>query len=81
MITTTLRIVLVAASVAFAACAGGDPTTSPSCPIPPDSADGTVTLPAWKLKDVQPASPRAGQTYGLDTFSGKIVVVTLVEGF
>jgi hypothetical protein len=45
----------------------------------PDAAP--KTLPTWMLEDVQPQSPRAGQTYGLDTFSGKIVVVTLVEGF
>jgi hypothetical protein len=38
-------------------------------------------LPDWRLEDVQPLSPRVGQTYGLETFSGKVVVVTLVEGF
>ena len=38
-------------------------------------------LPAWKLKDVQPLSPKTGQTYGLDTFNDKIVVVTLLQGF
>ena len=38
-------------------------------------------LPTWKLQDVQPLSPRTGQTYGLDTFNDKIVVVTLLQGF
>ena len=38
-------------------------------------------LPTWKLKDVQPLSPKTGQTYGLDTFNDKIVVVTLLQGF
>jgi hypothetical protein len=38
-------------------------------------------LPAWMLEDIQPASPRAGQTYGLDTFTNQIIVVSLLEGF
>lgn len=46
-----------------------------------DGPDNGVGLPAWMLEDVQPESPRVGQTYGLDTFAGKIVVVTLLEGF
>jgi hypothetical protein len=33
------------------------------------------------LEDVQPLSPRTGQTYGLETFGGKVVVVVLLEGF
>ena len=44
-------------------------------------APGASVLPTWKLKDVQPLSPKTGQTYGLDTFNDKIVVVTLLEGF
>ena len=63
--------------LAIAACGssepgvGGDP--------PPDVDPGQ--FPAWALEDIQPASPRAGQTYGLETFSGQIVVVTLLAGF
>ncbi len=82
---TTLRIVLAAAAaaaaLAIAACGGGDPVAPPDALRSPDSSVGMVPLPTWKLEDIQPASPRVGQTYGLDTFSGKIVVVTLVEGF
>lgn len=74
--TATLRIVLAAAALALAACGGGEPAATT-----PDSSGAAVTLPTWQLEDVQPASPRVGQTYGLDTFSGKIVVVTLVEGY
>jgi hypothetical protein len=43
--------------------------------------DAAVRWPTWTLEDIQPASPRVGQTYGLDTFSGKVVVVSLLEGF
>jgi hypothetical protein len=46
-----------------------------------DAADGVVTIPTWMLEDVQPASPRLGQTYGVDSFGGRVVVVTLLEGF
>ena len=52
----------------------------------PDAVQPTVDAsrsmwPRWMLEDVQPQSPRAGQTYGLDTFASKIVVVVLLEGF
>ena len=46
-----------------------------------DARIGASMLPGWSLEDVQPASARAGQTYGLDTFTGKIIVVSLLEGF
>ena len=38
-------------------------------------------LPTWQLEDVNPQSPRVGEFYGLDAFSGKVVVVTLLSGF
>jgi hypothetical protein len=51
-------------------------------PVPdsPPAGDPSM-LPTWRLQDVQPASPMVGQTYGVDTFAGKIIVVTLLEGF
>jgi len=78
--TTTSRI-LVAAAAALAIAACGSDRADPGLPLPPDSSDTAVTLPTWKLEDIQPQSPRFGQTYGLDTFAGRIVAVTLVEGF
>jgi hypothetical protein len=80
--TIALRIALAAATAAaFVACGGGDPAATPDSPVSPDASGEIVMLPTWRLEDIQPASPRVGQTYGLDTFSGKIVAVTLVEGF
>lgn len=38
-------------------------------------------LPAWKREDVQPESARFGQTYGLEAFAGKTLVVVLLEGY
>ena len=58
---------------------GGDPV--PDSANPGDAPVGAVTIPTWQLEDVQPQSPRLGQTYGLETFGSKIVVVTLLEGF
>jgi hypothetical protein len=80
--TIALRIVLAATLFALAACSGGGPSAGApaDAPVYPDTPD-IVYLPTWRLEDIQPLSPRAGQTYGLDTFSGQIVVVTLVEGF
>ncbi|MEY3013753.1 MAG: Redoxin [Pseudomonadota bacterium] len=36
-------------------------------------------FPQWELEDINPGSPRYGQTYGLDTFKGKKIVVALVS--
>lgn len=76
-----LALALAAAAVALVACGGGEPRATPDSLSSPDAPGGTVTLPTWRLEDIQPESPRVGQTYGLDTFAGKIVAVTLVEGF
>lgn len=65
-------------ALVFAIAACGTPDGGRGEP-PPDVDPGQ--LPAWALEDIQPASPRAGQTYGLETFSGQIVVVTLLAGF
>lgn len=76
----THKLLAIVASLTVGCGAAPDAKT-PS----PDaaSADGpnSPRLPAWMLEDIQPQSPRAGQTYGLQTFAGKIVVVTLLEGF
>lgn len=37
--------------------------------------------PTWELTDLQPASPRANQRYGLSVFRGQPLVVVLIEGF
>jgi hypothetical protein len=80
--TPRLALALAAAAAALAACSTDPgPAGAAGCPPPPVTSDGAVPLPTWQLEDIQPASPRAGQTYGLDTFSGKVVVVTLVEGY
>jgi hypothetical protein len=81
-----LRLALAAAAAvsALSACGGGEPGgpgATPDSRSSPDAPGGTLTLPTWRLEDIQPESPRVGQTYGLDTFAGKIVAVTLVEGF
>lgn len=59
----------------------GNPATPPDPDLPADAAPDEIGIPSWMLEDVQPASPRLGQTYGLQTFSERIVVVTLLEGF
>lgn len=54
--------------------AGGGGDASPDSRV-------AVALPTWQLEDVQPLSPRAGQTYGVDAFTGRVIVVSLLEGF
>jgi hypothetical protein len=67
---------------AFALALGACGNSTP----PIEEADAPVNgggarLPTWILEDIQPESPRVGQTYGLDVYAGSVVVVTLVEGF
>ncbi len=37
--------------------------------------------PSWEREDIQAASPRRGEVYGLEAFRGRTVVVVLLEGF
>lgn len=78
--TIILRIIFTAAAAAaaLAACTSDERVELPECS---PAAGDPAALPTWKLEDIQPESPQVGQTYGLDTFSGKVVVVTLVEGY
>lgn len=70
---------LAFALASAAACNASEPGGGP---LDSSTADASrARIPAWMLEDIQPESPRKGQTYGLDTFGGKVVVVTLVEGF
>lgn len=81
---TTSRLLL---SCLFGASLVGcaEPTPGRSTPDAPavgvDAPSNAITLPRWALEDVQPASPRVGQTYSLDVFTQKIIVVSLLEGF
>jgi hypothetical protein len=82
--TIRLLSTLSALTLGLFACGSGTSGTTPdSKPSSDASSDSPsqVLLPSWMLEDVQPASPRVGQTYGLQTFADKIVVVTLLEGF
>lgn len=47
----------------------------------PAAAEERFTLPEWQLEDVQPASERFGERYGLQAFYGTTFVVVLLEGF
>lgn len=70
---TTLSL---AAAVTLAACGGEG---GPAGGGPSDGVNGEI--PTWQLEDVQPGSPRFGQSYGLSVFAGRPVVVVLLEGF
>lgn len=81
-----MKSLAVLAVLVALGCGGGEAPRG-GLDAPGNAFDGApgdaaqVTLPTWMLEDVQPQSPRAGQIYGLDAFAGKIVVVTLLEGF
>ena len=68
----------LAASMLFLIACGQPDVGGPQADAPPSDPS---MLPTWRLEDVQPASPRVGEVYGVDTFAGKIIVVSLLEGF
>ena len=50
----------------------------------PGQLDATMEaarIPSWTLEDIQTDSAMLGQVYGLDTFTDKILVVVVVQGF
>ncbi len=44
-------------------------------------AGAQFAYPLWQREDIQAASPRHSQVYGLEAFRGRTVVVVLLEGF
>ena len=57
---------------------------APDAMTNPGAADAAVQsarIPDWTLEDIQTDSAMLGQTYGLDTFADKILVVVVVQGF
>ncbi len=58
--------------------AGGAESNGESAKVDPAQM---YKLPSWQREDVQPKSARFGQSYGLDHYSGKTVVVVLLEGY
>ena len=75
-----VRMWIVASALgAFVGCGGREPVDGAT--VDALRSNDPSVVPTWQLEDVQPQSPRTGQTYGLEAFSGRIVVVTLVEGF
>jgi hypothetical protein len=49
-----------------------------SCPRGAASCPGASEL-SWQLPDVQPVSPRYGQTYGLEAFRGRVTVLLMID--
>lgn len=58
---------------------GSSSSGTPSTPAP--SGGEQLAFPTWQREDVQPKSERFGQSYGLEHFRGRTVVVVLLEGF
>lgn len=84
-LSRALLVTLVSSLLVVACGDGGGPPVGggpdAAADAPRDGQGQTGMLPTWMLEDIQPQSPRVGQTYGLDTFADKVVVVTLLEGF
>lgn len=72
---TTLLLCLT-----FVACGESENNEPQSC-----GTEGTRCAasdwPQWQLKDIQPKSDKFEQTYGLDSFRGKTVVVAFLVGW
>jgi Fe-S cluster biogenesis protein NfuA len=63
---------------------GAGPAAPGARPTAPAEESAPTTeryrLPVWEREDVQPKSRRHGERYGLDAFSGRTIVVVLLEG-
>ncbi len=46
-----------------------------------DASATPARIPSWTLEDINPTSDRFGETYGLDQFADRVLVVLLVQGF
>ena len=57
------------------------PGAADAMPTGPDAMQAALQIPDWTLEDIQPASPKFGQVYGLNEFNGKILIAVLLEGF
>jgi len=86
-------IVSVAAAV-VAACSAPAPVSGPLSDVVIDVPAGTCVGPspdgavapsdpslAWALEDFQPRSCGFGQTYGLEAFRGKPIIVALLAAW
>jgi thiol-disulfide isomerase/thioredoxin len=52
-----------------------------SCSSEPAPNEPGAQAPAFQLEDFQPASPRFGETYGLDEFRGSVLFLPLFAGW
>lgn len=61
--------------------AGTEPHDAGTEPSDAGAQPASYAYPAWERTDIQPNSPRAQQTYGLEAFRGRTLVVVLLEGY
>ena len=72
------RMVLLSLAVVLTGVACGDDNASDPCAVDPTLATCVgAGLPLWSLEDFHPASPRFGESYGLDAFDGTVTLVSL----
>lgn len=60
---------------------GGENANSSGGGVTMPPLEQAYLLPMWSREDVQPKSVRFGQSYGLDSYVGKTLVVVLLEGY
>ena len=72
------RTVLLTLSVVLTGIACGSDDASDPCVVDPSAATCVgADSPQWSLEDFHPASPRFGESYGLDAFDGTVTLVSL----
>ena len=68
---------MIAALLVVGGC--GEEDAKPGCGV--ETRCAPSDLPAWQLEDIQPKSDRFGQTYALEAYRGKTLVVALFAGW
>lgn len=83
--TTTCCLLLASLSISLAACAEHDSSARiASCDattVPHGPTCVGASAPSWQLPDIQPQSSRFDQTYGLEAFSGRPLLVALFSAW
>ena len=74
-----LPLLILCSAFALSACGLAEEADVPNCGA--ETRCAAQGWPTWQLEDIQPESPRFGETYGLDVFEGKVVFVAYLVGW
>lgn len=79
--TKSIHLIILCTALALSACGPAEDAGPQTCGAGTTRCAAPDGWPTWQLEDIQPDSPRFGQTYGLDVFEGRVVFVAYLVGW